>query len=184
MIYSCFLIQWSQFSELCFPIMQSKWKRGGWSRNHCGYVRVVFPDVHPQNVQWFTKVIPLISTVMLSSCSLTLQKLFTSLFSPLCGAHRPTGSALFVVRATANPLAEKNDLFSLLFLVYPMPPRSYSLWVSLSHRPDPFSYLFHTLSQNMLSSSAFWFVVTNPPPDSLPPSSLYSFSLWVKSSGA
>ena len=97
-----------------------------WELSSLMFIHKIFSDL--------TKVIPLISTVMLSSCSLTLQRLFTSLFSPLCGAHRPTGSALFVVRATANPPAKKNDLFLLLFLVYLMPPRSYSLWVSLSHR--------------------------------------------------
>jgi len=41
-------------------------------------------------------------------------KLFPSLFSSFYGAHRPIGSALFVVQATANPQAEMMTFLSII----------------------------------------------------------------------
>lgn len=116
-----------------------------------------------------TEMILLMNTGILSSCSLTLQSLFSFLFSLFCCAHRPTGSALFVVRATANPLAEIMTFFSIISFL----PRASSLLFSLCLT---FSSLFFIFLFSLFTKYArFRFVVTKPP--FLPPLALDSFSL-------
>lgn len=88
-------------------------------------------------------------------------KHFSSLFSSLRRAHRPTGSALFVVWATASPLAEIMTFSSIISL----PPCATPLLLLLcfpSIFPRPFPPPTILTSNTLSFFLEFWFA--KPPP--------------------
>lgn len=148
---------------------------------------VTIHDVRRQNVRRFPEMILLMSTVILSSCSLTLQRLFTFSFQPflLC----TSSNWLCFVRCLGNCKSpgRNNDLFLYYF---PSTPCLLSPILYVSHFLSLPWCFFHIFFRPPLffpktcsvSPQSFGLLSLKPPLLSLLPR--HSFSLWEETSGA